>query len=233
MVHMVSPTDLTEPQLATRCQNRQPDASHEAFCFELFRRAISEGCAVCWQYLHSQYYALVRAWLLRYNLSNVEMVDDLAQDTFVTFIRFFTTAKLQQATSLGSILKYLKSCAATTVLQARRKAAHEAVWLEWEETVLDAQRHADSAEAQAGQNLAAVEIWSAVEASCQDERERLLARLTLVAGIKPADLVKRYPQQFSDTAEVYRLKRNLVDRLRRHPTLRAIHQNLTNEHLSE
>ncbi len=230
---MTVPNDLPEIQLAARCRQRQPDASHEPFCFELFRRAIAEGCAVCWQYVHTQYYGLVRAWLLRYNLSDAETVDDLAQDTFASFIRFFTPTKLNQANSLGSILSYLKSCAVTSVLQVRRKTARETVLLDWDEAVLDPQLRSDSAETQAGQNLTAADIWSVVEATCQTDQERLLARQMLVSGLKPADMVKRYPQQFSSIDEIYRLKRNLVDRLRRHPTLRAIHQNLDDAHLSE
>lgn len=230
---MTSTDNLTEAQLAARCQHRQPDASHEPFCLELFRRAIAEGCALCWQYLHNQYYALVRAWLLRYNLANGELVDDLAQDTFVSFVRFFTPAKLKQASNLGAVLKYLKTCAATTVLQARRKATRETVLADWEEETLDVAVHTESVEVQVIQQLTAAEIWPIVEASCQDERERLIARQMLVAGRKPADLLKRYPRQFADIAEIYRLKRNLLDRLRRQPILQAIHQNTLDERLSE
>jgi hypothetical protein len=76
-MHEISPS-----QLAARCRNIQPDASHEPFCFELVRRAIVEGSSLCWHYLHNQYYSLVRYWVSRRAPSDPDTIDDLTQNVF-------------------------------------------------------------------------------------------------------------------------------------------------------
>ena len=72
--------------------------------------------------------------------------------------------------------------------------------------------------------MAADELWTAVEACCTDDRDRLIARLVLQAGLKPRHIAEQFPHRFSDVSEVYRIKRNLIDRLRRDPTVRDLCQ---------
>ncbi len=216
---MTAPLKLSESQLAARCQNRRPDASHEPFCFELFRRAIVENCTLCWHYLHAHYYSLVRAWVVRRNVLDPDIVDDLTQDAFISFTRFFTPEKLTRANSLGAILRYLKLCATTAVAQMRRRSDSGPSAVEWDEETLDADVQTPSAETLTLERLAAQELWAILEAVCQDQRDRLVARLMFVANQKPAYLTENYPASFIDVYDVYRVKRNLLDRLRRHPAL--------------
>jgi DNA-directed RNA polymerase specialized sigma24 family protein len=218
-------------QLAARCRSTQQDGSHEPFCLELFHRAIAEGCSLCWHYLHNQYYSLVRYWVSLRAPPDPDTVDDLTQEAFTTFWRFYTPAKLACADGLGDILSYLKSCAASVVAQAHRKADKGVPEVEWDESVVDACVSTYSAEASAFQHVAAEHLWAAVEACCSDDRERLLARLTLVAGLRPRHIVEQFPELFSDVSEVYRIKRNLVDRLRRDPNIEGMRENGWNERL--
>jgi RNA polymerase sigma factor (sigma-70 family) len=224
-MHEISPS-----QLAARCRNIQPDASHEPFCFELFRRAIAEGSSLCWDYLHNQYYSLVRYWVSRRAPSDPDTIDDLTQDAFIAFLRFYTPDKLARADGLGKVLSYLKSCAASAVSQARRKA-EKILETEWDERVVDACVSTRSAEASALQQVAAQRLWAVIAACCNDERERMVARLIFLAGIKPRHVAEQFPDLFPDVSDVYRVKRNLLERLRRDPTLRRIRKNGRDERL--
>jgi RNA polymerase sigma factor (sigma-70 family) len=223
--------ETSPAQLAAHCRNIQPDASHEPFCFELFRRAIVEGCSLSWHYLHNQYYSLVRYWVSRRAPSDSDTIDDLTQDAFAAFWRFYTPDKLARADGLGDILSYLKSCAASAVSQARRKAEHRVLEAEWDEQTVDACVSTRSAEASALQQVAAQRLWTVVAACCNDERERLVARLIFRAGIKPRHVAEQFPDLFPDVSDVYRVKRNLLDRLRRNPNLRGMRKNGRDERL--
>lgn len=224
---------MSPSQLAARCRNTQPDASHEPFCFELFRRAIVEGSSLCWHYLHNQYYSLVRYWVFLRTPPDPDGIDDLTQEAFAAFWRFYTSDKLACADGLGHILSYLKSCAASAVAQAQRKTARGVKEAEWDERVVDACVSIHSAEVSALQQVNAQQLWAVVEACCNDERERLLARLTFLAGLKPRHIAERFPDLFTHVSEVYRVKRNLLDRLRRDPILRDMRENGPDEHLVE
>jgi hypothetical protein len=63
-------------------------------------------------------------------------------------------------------------------------------------------------------------LWSAVYGELQDDAERLVARLSLQLSMKPAEIQKLHPENFPTIGDVYRIKRNLLDRLRRSPRLR-------------
>ena len=208
--------ELAASQLAARCRNTQPDASHEPFCLELFRRAIVEGCSLSWHCLHNQYYPLVRHWVWQCNPPDPDAIDDLTQDAFATFWRFYTSDKLARACGLGDVLWYLKSCVVSVVAQAHRKAKKQVLEEEWDERVVDLHSSAHSAEATAVQEMASQKLWATVAACCNDERERVLARLRFREGLKPRHIAERFPDLFPDVSDVYRIERNVLDRLRRH-----------------
>ena len=65
-----------------------------------------------------------------------------------------------------------------------------------------------------------LELWRAeVAAGRQDmlpnERERRLAYLLYHCGLKPREIVRFCPQVWSDVQEIYRLRRNIMERLLR------------------
>lgn len=219
------PRETSPTELAARCQNAQPDASHESFCFELFRRAIVQECTLCWHYLRNHYYRLVRYWICQLASLDADTVDDLVQDALAAFWRFYIPDKLGRAKGLADILAYLKSCAASAVAQKHRQASRAPQEVEWNEQILDDHLSSPPAEASVSQWLEAQDLWTAVDSHCNDERDHLVAQLIFLADLKPRHIARQYPDLFPDVSDVYRVKRNLMDRLRRSPTLRSIREN--------
>jgi hypothetical protein len=217
--------EIATQQLAARCRNTRPDGSHEPFCLEFFRRAIVDGCSLCWYYLYNHYYSLVRYWVSQRITSDPDAIDDLTQDAFTAFWRFYTPEKLVRAAGLGDVLSYLKSCAASAIAQARRQAGRMVAKVEWDERAVDTRVSEHSAEVSALERMTAQQLWATVKACCNDEHDYLVARLMFVAGLKPSHIAGQFPDLFPDVAEIYRIKRNLLDRLRRHPTLREMCEN--------
>jgi hypothetical protein len=146
-------------------------------------------------------------------------------DAFTAFWRAFRPEQLQKASGLGSVLSYLKSCVATTVLQVKRKLENKQIMATWEEIDVDsrlaAAGHLPTVEQAAVQNMDAERLWSAVDSCCLDEKDRIIARLSLVADLKPRSILEHYPHLFSDVTEIYTIRRNLKNRLERNETLRA------------
>ena len=62
-------------------------------------------------------------------------------------------------------------------------------------------------------------LWELIERALPDRRERLLAYLLFVQKLKPREVVRLAPKDFPTAQEVYRLARNILDRLRRNPLL--------------
>lgn len=57
------------------------------------------------------------------------------------------------------------------------------------------------------------DVWEAIKDLLPNERERRLAYLLYINGLKARDIVRFCPQEFGDIQEVYRLTRNIVERL--------------------
>lgn len=223
-----APVDLGNDVLLRLCRDRQDDASHERFCLELFRRAVSGEDETCWEILYENYKGLLCHWILKFARSvgyEVEDLDTLVVDTLAAFWSAFTVGKLAESRGLGSVLTYLKACAVTAVQQEMRIQARldrqneDRLALEEVEMAVPDERLPDSL---VGQQMDAQRLWQIVRQACNDEDELLLAELNFSMGLKPAEIVARYPDDFPSVDDVYSLLRNLRNRLRRNNELRQL-----------
>jgi DNA-directed RNA polymerase specialized sigma subunit len=69
--------------------------------------------------------------------------------------------------------------------------------------------------------LAGEELWTAITAELQDESEHVVAHLSFRRDLKPSEIFDRHPHLYVSVADVYRIKRNVIERLRRNPEVRA------------
>ncbi|MBX3010815.1 MAG: sigma-70 family RNA polymerase sigma factor [Caldilineaceae bacterium] len=227
--------EWTPIQLLARCRDSRPDNSHERFCFELFRRAIVEKSEQCWATIYQQYQNLVYHWTLDFAQTNHVIddlvVEELVVEAFTSFWRAYTAEKLSQANGIGSILSYLKSCAATAVLQARRKVRKESIETSWNDLAVDAQPLANTGpmanpgpgvEQLIVNQVSAEQLWAIVDSCCHDEKERIIARLSFVSDLKPNLILEHNRDLFVDVAEIYTIRRNLKNRLWRNEQLRIL-----------
>lgn len=224
----------TPEMLAAGCRNRQVDNSHEPNCFELFRRAILHRDEHCWSMLYSQYYRLVAQWITAFTKSSAPLLEtpaeELIADAFTAFWRAFTNEKLQRAHGLSAVLGYLKTCATTAVLQAKRKEERRLKHVEWDQALVDYQTAGRQGEQPSENQLEArmieqatqATLWQLVNQSCHDQREQVLARLSFVADLKPSAILERHPELFTSVEEIYTLRRNLKNRLWRDKDLQEL-----------
>ena len=59
------------------------------------------------------------------------------------------------------------------------------------------------------------EVWEILKALLPNEHEQRLAYLLFHCGLGPGEIVRFCPQEFRDRREIYRLRRNILERLLR------------------
>jgi hypothetical protein len=59
------------------------------------------------------------------------------------------------------------------------------------------------------------EVWEHIRAALPCERERRLAYLLYHCRLMPGEIVQFYPQEWNDVQEIFRLRRNIVERVLR------------------
>jgi len=59
------------------------------------------------------------------------------------------------------------------------------------------------------------DLWDSLKSLISNERERRLAYLLYVNGLKAREIVRYCSEEFNEIQEIYRLTRNIVEHLRR------------------
>jgi hypothetical protein len=59
------------------------------------------------------------------------------------------------------------------------------------------------------------DMWEVIRSLLPNKRERRLAYLLYYCGLKPREVMQYCPKEFSDIQEIYRLTRNILERLMR------------------
>jgi hypothetical protein len=189
--------------------------------FDLFRRAICEQDQTAWATIVEQYRGLLLATIHRQPMA-AQLGEDDAYWVNRALQRFWCAIgpeRLAQFPGLPAIVRYLQLCATSVVmdeLRARRRwrcVALESA--EEEEVSAITADHAD----QVVDRLDAAALWATVQDALPDRTDRLVARLSFVGALSPGEIFARHPERFATVNEVYRRKRNLLERLRRDPRL--------------
>jgi DNA-directed RNA polymerase specialized sigma24 family protein len=216
---------LSIARLADACRDetdkyRRRETYCQDYCFELFRRAIRDRSETAWDAIVSQYRGILLAWIRRHPASVAAGEDDdyWVNRSFERFWRAIGPDRFDQFASLAALMNYLKVCVHSVLLdeiRSRESAPRDPLP---ESEIEDGD--GDDVENLALRGLSARELWRAVDRELQDESERLVFRLSFVLDLRPREIHERSPDRYSTVAEVYRIKRNVLDRLRRSPEIR-------------
>lgn len=220
---------LSVQELAHNCTEEtkkflKQSPSNDRYCVELFRRAIIRHDESAWSYLYQQYAPLVLNWVTQHQSAAALLVQDgsgpLVNAAFAKFAQALTPAKISSFVTLAAILKYLKLCVHSVVAdELRARQAHQ-----YEETleVLEHEADGEDLSEQVVSTLSAHDIWQLIIEETHGEDERLLLYLAYVQGMKPGEISSQQPHYFPSVDDVYRMKRNVLERLRRNRRLQAL-----------
>lgn len=198
------------------------EASDDTAGVELFRRAMTDDDQAAWQVIIELYRGLLIAQASRRVVRGFVAEDDgfCVDRAFQRFWRANRKGRLQQFNDLASILKYLKMCLASVLLDEARARRRQA-WVSLDEVPPETCVGTDPSSHVVGK-VAARELWEIISREVVDPQELLVARLSFVSGLTPRDIITRHPEKFQDVYDVYRTKRNMIERLRRSAALRQL-----------
>jgi DNA-directed RNA polymerase specialized sigma24 family protein len=212
---------LPRDDLCRRCREetehyRRARPVDGRFCLEIFRRAIVEHDQACWSELYDIYHDQALMWCRRAGAGQHADHEEIITEAWTRFWRYFTTTKLEEATGIAGVLTYLRSCIFTVVIDQRRRQV--------ETTPLDPTLMPPDTVPGPDEALAAAaavsEFWRTVHQHLHDERERVLMHMKYILLLRSAEIQHRYPALFPTVDDVYRITRNVLDRLRRSPAIR-------------
>lgn len=207
---------LRNVALATQCLRelgnyRRGELCDERFGLELLRRATLEGDPEAWAWVQHCFQDMVRGWLRRHP-SRVAALRLESEENYValTFSRFWQATTLTQKVefrTLAAALQYLRASLHGAILDTLRAC------LRPKEVPLP--EPGEPGEPYGEDQADRSEAWGILQSMLLDRRERRLAYLLYHCGLKPREIVRFCPQEWSDVQEIYRLRRNIMDRLLR------------------
>jgi hypothetical protein len=217
--------DLSLSSIAYFCA-RETDAffgrrPHDPrFCFELFRRAIVERNEQAWRVVYDQYRPLVARWTERHSAfaSSGEEVQFIVNGAFDRMWSALTPDRFHGFSDLRSLLRYLQMCVHSIILDLVRRTQLPLISLNHTGSNL-AQISLHDSGSRPEDGIYRQEFWQAIQARLKDEQELRVVYASFVLGLKPREICARYEDLFTEVRQVYRVKENVLARLRRDPEL--------------
>ena len=213
-------------ELARRCREEtlrflRGEDRDDSFCFGIFERAVVGRDSDAWEAIVVQYRGIVLAYVAQHTAAAIlrESEDYWVNRAFQRFWGAIGPERFGQFPDLPALLRYLKLCVHSVVLDEVR--ARRAGSLASLEEVPDSVPSNADAEHNVLGKLAGEQLWDAIRRELQDEAEERVIFLSFARDLKPSEIVERHPELFASVADVYRIKRNVVERLRRSAEIRG------------
>ncbi len=210
------PKDMSLSALADRCISEinnyhRGEASSDKYCLEIFRRAMLENDNAAWTLLVGRFneymLGLFRRHLRKEVASRLDSPENYVARAFERF--WLATVHNQQLefSTLAAALSYLRNCLNGAILDTLRAYSRSREVALPESGFSDEPAVEDHKEAQ--------DVWEIIQSLFSNERERRVAFLLFHCNLRPREIVRRCPEEFSDVQEIYRLRRNIMERLMR------------------
>jgi len=205
--------EMSLPELTAQCLRelnnyRQGEPCTDAYGLELLRRATFQGDQEAWAWVQHCFGGMVRGWLRSHPRRGVACSLE-SEENYVaqTFERFWQATAFNQRvefSTLAAALQYLRASLNGAILDMLRAYARP------KEVSLPR-----PGEPLVEDNTDNSEVWESLQIILSNPREQRLAYLLFHCGFKPREIVRFCPQEWSDVQEIYRLRRNIMERLLR------------------
>jgi DNA-directed RNA polymerase specialized sigma24 family protein len=187
----------------------------------MFKHAIAHRDADAWEAIITQYRGIVLAYVGQHSAAGMlrESDDYWINRAFQRFWGAVGPDRFGRFPDLPALLKYLKMCVHSVLMdevRARRAASTTSL-----DEVPETTPASVNSEGNVLGRLAGEQLWAAIQRLLQGEAEERVVYLSFARDLKPAEIAERHPGLFADVGEVYRIKRNVIERLRRSAEIRA------------
>jgi hypothetical protein len=204
---------LSVSALVEQCQReiqayRRGKPSNETYGLELLRRAITQSNQHAWAGVQQCFGEFMRGWLHGHPRREVACRLE-SEETYVAlaFERFWQAAVRQQLVfrTLSGALVYLRASLHGAILGTLRTYS-------WPREV-SLPEPGEVGEPQVEDQDESFEFWEVLQSMLPNSCEQRLAYLLYHCGLKPREIVRFCPQEWNDVQEMYRLRRNIIERL--------------------
>ena len=187
---------------------RRGEPSDEMYGLELLRRALVQGDQDAWAGVQHCLSELVRGWLYAHPRREAALRWE-SEESYVAlaFERFWQATVRQQVAfrTLAGALAYLRASLNGALLDTLRTYPRP------REVSLP-----EPGEPHVEDRAASLQVWEVLQSMLPNAREQRLAYLLYHCGLGPREIVRFCPQEWTDVQEIYRLRRNILERLLRH-----------------
>ena len=207
-------SDMALSLLADHCMleidnYRHGASSNDQYCVELLRRATIQRDALAWEILQHHFGKILLRWMHCHPKREMACrFDSEANYVAQAFERFWqATTCLQQVefATLAAALRYLCMSLNGAILDTLRTYARPREMMPLPDSE------------QAGELLVEIDnhqhsYWEVIESLLSDMRERRLAYLLFHCGLKPREVVRFCPQEWSTVSEIYSMRSTIMGR---------------------
>jgi hypothetical protein len=188
--------------------SKEEQDENEQACLELFQRALGQNDVRAWELLQRRFSGMMRRWLRRHpqreRASRYESEENYIALGFERFW-YATACKGQvQFGTLASALDYLRASLNSVVLDTLR--AHARL------DVIPLPEPGHPNEPGEEDQHDPHEMWEVIQSLLPDEREQRVAYLFYYCGLKPRQIIRFCPQEWSSVQEIYRVRRRIIER---------------------
>ena len=228
---MNDPSRPSISELATQCERetsrffraRQENEEGDS-CLQLFRLAALKNDEKAWEAIYRQYAPLVKGWVLRHPAfpQTGEDADFFINMAFSRMWQAMTPEKCQRFDNIKSVLRYLQACTHSAIIDFVRNNQLEALDIETQKIHRKIEASVIDANERLHDRIYSKEALEIIEQRMKTPRESAVLYEAYVLGLKAGDIFQRHPEMFQSVKEVYRVKENILARLRRDKDLREL-----------
>jgi len=205
--------EMSLPDLAAQCLRelgnyRRGEPCTDAYGLELLHRATFQDNQEAWAWVQYCFGGIVRGWLRRHPQREVacrlESEENYVAQTFERFWQATTFNQRVEFSTLAAALQYLRASLNGAILDMLRAYARpgEISLPEPGEPLVE-----DSTDNS--------EVWESLRMILSNPREQRVAYLLFHCGLKPREIIRFCPLEWSDVQEIYRLRRAIMERVLR------------------
>jgi hypothetical protein len=210
------PKDMSLSELADRCKSEMNnyscgEAHDDQYCLEIFHRAMLQGDSSAWELVHQHFKSTMLRWLRSHPHRDVASRFESEENYIVqAFERFWSSTVHNQQVefrTLAAALRYLHASLNGAILDALRTYSRAK-----EEPLPEP---GFPGEPMAEDSDDGRDLWQILQRMLPDKCEQRLAYLLFHCGLKSREIVQLFPQEFRNVQQIYRLHRQILDKLQR------------------